>query len=398
MVEDATNDNNVSGPDLLRFLTSWLSFHILSEDQNMAHQVRSIQSGQCPVSHPNDATDVRTSLNTVLVDALLDLFSLVSQRNQTLKSLNESLLQARTELELRVEERTCELKLANTALSKSLEQIHRSQEQLLQSEKMAAVGQLAAGVAHEINNPIGFVTANFSSLSSYNERLFSVIDTYEKMECELPTEHPSRQAVAKARELAEYDYLRQDIPDLLRESAEGLNRVKRIVADLSDISHVDAEEWQYADLNDCLESTLNMVASEIKCKAEVISEFGEIPPLYCLPAQLCRVFMNLLVNAAQAIETNGLITLHTGVVANEIQISISDTGRGIPEALQQRIFEPFFTTKLVGKGTGLGLSVSWDIIKRHNGQLTVTSHPNAGATFLITLPISSHATKGAEAS
>ena len=252
---------------------------------------------------------------------------------------------------------------------------------------MAAVGQLAAGVAHEINNPIGFITSNFSSLATYTGSLFSLIDAYGKLERELPPDHPARLSITRTREQIDLDYLRQDVPDLLRESGEGLARVKRIVADLKDFSHVDEGDWHEVDINYGLESTLNVVWSELKYKAEVIKELGELPKVRCIPAQINQVLMNLLVNASQAIETSGEITLRTSVSDGSIQIVIADTGQGIPEAVQKRIFEPFFTTKPVGKGTGLGLSISWDIIKRHEGRIEVKSSPGQGTTFTITLPV-----------
>lgn len=401
MISDASADHNVSGASLLRFLTGWLTFHILAEDQSMVRQLRAIHDGASPeaalaVEHAEDL-----SPNAVLVDALTDLFSLVSQRNQVLKGLNKDLAVAKadlaaanTQLEARVLERTARIEDANReldherkALIDLLAQVQQTQSQLLQSEKMAAVGQLAAGVAHEINNPIGFINSNFSSLATYTERLFSLIDAYEKLEGELPPEHPSRLSIARAREQAELDYLRQDVPDLLRESGEGLARIKRIVADLKDFAHVDESDWQNADINYGLESTLNIVWSELKYKAEVVKELGELPKVLCIPAQINQVLMNLLVNAVQSIETSGIITLRTSVVGDTVRIVVADTGAGIPDAVQKRIFEPFFTTKPVGKGTGLGLSISWDIIKRHEGRIEVSSSPGRGTAFTITLPI-----------
>ena len=401
MISDACADHNVSGANLLRFLTSWLTFHILAEDQSTVRQLRAINDGATPeaalaIEQTNDF-----SPNAMLVNALTDLFGLVSQRNQVLKALNNELVRARTELaslneqlEARVLERTSQLKEANEELERerkalidSLAQVQQAQSQLLQSEKMAAVGQLAAGVAHEINNPIGFINSNFSSLATYTGRLFSLIDAYEKLVSELSPDHPSRLSIARAREQAELDYLRQDVPNLLRESEEGLTRVKRIVSDLKDFSHVDESDWQDADINVGVESTLNVVWSKLKYKAEVIKELGDLPKVRCIPAQINQVLMNLLVNAAQAIETTGVITLRTRVADGSVQIVVADTGRGIPEIVQKRVFEPFFTTKPVGTGTGLGLSISWDIIKQHDGRLELTSSPGQGTNFIITLPI-----------
>ncbi|MFC5300121.1 ATP-binding protein [Azospira restricta] len=259
--------------------------------------------------------------------------------------------------------------------------------QLLQSEKLAAVGQLAAGVAHEINNPVGFVGSNLGALGTYIGRLFELIAAYEAMEQALPAVHPARQEVARLRATLEVDYLRQDIPDLLRESVDGLDRVKRIISDLKGFSRVDDGRHEAVDLHRGLESTLNVIWSELKYKAQVVREFGELPPVVCIPGQINQVFMNLLVNAAQAIETTGTITLRTGTAGDRVWVEISDTGKGIPADIRARIFEPFFTTKPVGKGTGLGLSISRDIVERHGGRLEVQSAPGEGTTFRITLPV-----------
>lgn len=249
--------------------------------------------------------------------------------------------------------------------------------QLLQSEKMASIGQLAAGVAHEINNPIGFVSSNLGTLGNYISDLLSLAET--------------ARTCAEGKALADkidLDFLSSDIPALLAESKEGLHRVMKIVQDLKDFSRVGEIHWQIADLHEGLDSTLNIAANEIKYKCTVTKHYGEIPPIYCLPSQLNQVFMNLVVNAAQAIETQGEITIRTECVGSEaIRISISDTGGGIAPEHINHLFEPFFTTKPIGKGTGLGLSLAWGIIVRHHGRIEVTSELGKGTTFVITLPI-----------
>ena len=256
------------------------------------------------------------------------------------------------------------------------------------------MGQLAAGVAHEINNPIGFVTSNLGSLRAYVGRLLELIDVSVAAAAALAVEHPARLAVERTRQTVELDFLRVDIPDLLRESADGLARVRKIVADLKDFSHVDEAEWQEADLVRGLESTLNVVWNELKYKAQVVRNFGELPLVRCIPAQINQVFMNLLVNAGQAIETVGTITLRSGHAGRYVWIEIEDTGIGIPPAVQQRMFEPFFTTKPVGQGTGLGLSISWDIIERHGGTIHADSTTGRGTCFRISLPIAGAETGG----
>lgn len=267
-------------------------------------------------------------------------------------------------------------------LIRKLEEAHN---QLLQSEKMASVGQLAAGVAHEINNPIGFVNSNLGTLRVYLDRLLAVLAAYESAEMHLAPE--ARAAVATLKGEVELDYLKQDILDLIAESADGIRRVKQIVQDLKDFSHVDRAEWQDFDVHKGLDSTLNIVANEIKYKAEVVKDYGKIPAVECMASQINQVFMNLLVNAAHAIPERGVITVRTGCDGDTVWVAISDTGTGISAENQTRIFDPFFTTKPVGKGTGLGLSVSYSIIEKHHGRIDVDSELGKGTTFKVTLPV-----------
>ena len=276
---------------------------------------------------------------------------------------------------------------AQRQLNKKLEEAHH---QLLQSEKMASIGQLAAGVAHELNNPIGFVHSNLGTLGSYLRDLMQIIDTYEQVlgEAAIPAELHHR----IDRVIAEKDlpYLRRDIADLLAESLDGLARVRKIVQDLKSFSRAGEQEWQHADLHEGLDSTLNIVWNELKYKCQVHKEYGSLPPVHCIASQINQVFLNLLVNAGQAIETQGVITLRTGMAdPQHVFVDIADTGRGIAPEHLNRIFEPFFTTKPVGKGTGLGLSLSYGIIERHHGRIEVQSTPGAGTTFRVILPVDS---------
>ncbi len=269
------------------------------------------------------------------------------------------------------------------ALIKRLEEAHN---QLLQSEKMASIGQLAAGVAHEINNPIGYVNSNLGTLRDYVKSLITVLEAYEKAE-DLLADGAVRDGILSAKRAAELDYLKTDIIALLDESSDGIARVRRIVQDLKDFSHVDQGEWVLADLNRGLDSTLNVVNNEIKYKAEVVKEYGDLPMVRCLPSQLNQVFMNLLVNAAHAIDRQGVITVRTGCAGDEVWIEVADTGHGMPESLLNRIFDPFFTTKPVGKGTGLGLSISYGIVRKHGGRIEVRSELEKGSVFRVTLPV-----------
>jgi len=291
-------------------------------------------------------------------------------------------LQEQLEEKKRAEEALQREKIEQQILIDRLEEAHN---QLLQSEKMASIGQLAAGVAHEINNPIGYVNSNLGALQSYVQSMLRLISDYEQYEEELKPE--SRIALNALKQKIDIVYLRQDVSDLLSESLGGLQRVKRIVQDLKDFSHIGDSEMQWANLEDGLESTLNVVWNELKYKAQVVKEFGSIPEVECIPSQINQVFMNLLVNAGQAIQERGVITLRTRQEGKNVCVEISDTGTGIPQEIINRIFDPFFTTKPVGTGTGLGLSITHGILRKHNGQIEVDSQPGKGTTFRVTLPI-----------
>ena len=280
-----------------------------------------------------------------------------------------------------------QLKNEKAAQLKLIKKLEDTQGQLLQSEKMASVGQLAAGVAHEINNPIGFINSNLGSLKEQVEGLLSVIAAYEQTESALAAQPALLESVRRAKEQADLDYLRDDIRSLIDESREGVVRVKQIVDNLKDFSRVDLSEWHFANLEQGLESTLNIVWNEIKYKAEVVKEYARLPEIECIASQINQVFMNLLVNAAYAIEERGTITLRTGCDTSEVWVEVEDTGAGIRPEHLARIFEPFFTTKPIGKGTGLGLSLAYGIVQRHHGRLDVRSKVGHGTTFRMSLPI-----------
>ena len=262
------------------------------------------------------------------------------------------------------------------------------ESQLVQSEKLASLGQLAAGVAHEINNPIGFISSNLGTLDGYFQQLQEMLDAYGQAETLIQAGEWAER-LQQLRERIELDFLREDIPQLIKESKDGINRVGRIVRDLKDFSRVDAnQEWQWINLQQGIESTLNIVANELKYKADVLKEYQVLPDIECLPSQINQVFMNLIVNASQAIgPERGTLTLRTGHAAQSVWIEVQDTGSGIAPQNLQKIFDPFFTTKPVGQGTGLGLSLSYGIIKKHRGEITVRSEVGVGTTFRVELPI-----------
>jgi hemerythrin-like metal-binding protein len=372
---------------LLRFLTSWLAQHILGIDQSMARQIRRIRSGVTAEAAYLEEQEIKVDPATSsLIDAMNALYGVIAARNDALFELNRG-------LEAQVAARTQSLSESNEQLLREQEslkvairRVELTQQQLLQSEKLAAIGQLAAGVAHEINNPIGFVNSNLGTLKTYISHLLDVVAAYEAV-----AQGADGAVLDKARQKADLDFLREDLPALVSESQDGLDRVTKIVQDLKDFSRVDQSGRQPADLNAALESTLNVVWNELKYKAEVVRALGKIPEVDCIPAQINQVFMNLLINAVQAIEQHGTIIVRSGAADGGVWFEFEDSGRGMSEAVMAHIFEPFFTTKAVGKGTGLGLSISYDIVvKRHGGKIDVSSVEGKGTTFRVWLPESSN--------
>ncbi len=274
-------------------------------------------------------------------------------------------------------------------LEEAYHQLQESQAQLLQREKMASIGQLAAGVAHEINNPMGFISSNLGTMAKYTDRLSEFIAVQgQAVESCCGNTSAAATELADQRKRLKIDYILNDVGNLIKESLDGAERVRKIVQGLKSFSRLDQAEVQAADINECLESTINIVWNELKYKAEVKKEYGELPKTVCNPQQLNQVFMNLLVNAAQAIEKHGTITVKTWADPTWVYVSVSDTGSGIPKDKISRIFEPFFTTKEVGKGTGLGLSIAYDIVvKKHKGTIEVQSEEGKGSTFTLRVPL-----------
>lgn len=256
--------------------------------------------------------------------------------------------------------------------------IASAHRQLYQAEKMASVGQLAAGVAHEINNPIGFIRSNLSTAQSYVQKFQRVAE---------PVKSSGDAALADAWQTADLDFVLEDFPALLQESVDGADRVARIVSDLKEFSRVDQAEEETVDLNDSIRSACNVAANQINSRADLKLTLGELPPLRCNAGHLSQVFLNLLLNAAHAMKQRGEIHIRSGVEHDQIVMCFSDTGCGIPPEVLPHIFDPFFTTGEVGSGTGLGLTVSRDIIVAHGGRIEVDSKVGAGTTFTIYLPI-----------
>lgn len=281
-------------------------------------------------------------------------------------------------------------RLENALVQKNQEQqqtiknLELTQKQLVQSEKMASVGQLAAGVAHEINNPVGFVMSNTRVLRENYDNLLTLIHTYDKALEQCPDKTAE---VAACKQNIDYQYICEDTPELLNDNEDGLSRIKRIVGDLMGFSHQGDTDFTLSDLRDSLESTLNVAWHELKYKAEIVKEYAEIPEIECMPSQLNQVFINLMVNAVHAMDEKGTLTLRTYPRDDQVIVEIEDTGSGIEPENLNKLFDPFFTTKPIGQGTGLGLSVSYGIIQAHHGSIEVDSKVGEGTCFKIALPV-----------
>lgn len=307
---------------------------------------------------------------------------------EKLARLNNVLTQTQDELSIKnksLEGSLRELKEVNQKLAET-------RAQMIQSEKMASIGQLAAGVAHEINNPIGFVNSNLNTLSIYIGNFtsllrmyFSLLEALEAGETDKAMKHVKEiKQFLKDFDLA---FTVEDIVFLTEESKDGVQRVKSIVGGLKDFAHASSKEKGCYDLNLCLENSIKIIWHEMKYKVELERDFGDIPLVLCHPEQMGQVFMNLIVNAVHAIPEKGKISIKTYAKDGNVFVMITDDGAGIPQDIIHRVFEPFFTTKPVGKGTGLGLSIAYGIIEDHNGAITVESKVGEGTTFTVSLPV-----------
>ncbi len=273
----------------------------------------------------------------------------------------------------------------NRDLEHTMQQLQRTQYLLVQAEKMASLGQLTAGIAHEINNPVNFVSSNVKPLKRDIDDVLSVMAEYERA---IAADHLQGKFsdAEKLKTKLDFKFLLEEINSLLKGIEDGAQRTFEIVKGLRNFSRLDEEGKKLADINLGLESTLLMLKHQLKNRIEVIKDFGDLPQILCFPGKLNQVFMNILSNACQAIDGPGKIFVKTTYADDIVKVSIKDTGRGMSDEVKEHIFEPFFTTKDVGEGTGLGLSITFGIIQDHDGNIEVFSEPDKGAEFVITLP------------
>ena len=305
----------------------------------------------------------------------------IEQKNIELQLINVNLEAREKELEGMLGE-----------VKKSHEELKKAQAQLLQSEKLASIGQLAAGIAHEVNNPLGFLGSNIAILGNYMETFKSLLGQVRTLQEAVGRQDPGliseeAQKIARLGDSLDIPYFMEDAGRLVQGTLSGVDRIKKIMTELKTFSRKDEGARQAADLNDIVEGVLSIVWNEIKYKAELRKEYGQVPMVKCNPQQIGQVVLNLLLNAVQALEDQGVITVRTFARDGGVCLEVSDTGKGIPPEILDKIFEPFFTTKEQGKGTGLGLSISSDIVQKHKGLIEVASREHQGTTFTVWLPL-----------
>ncbi|KMT66502.1 sensor histidine kinase [Catenovulum maritimum] len=296
---------------------------------------------------------------------------------------------ARAEAENLLEDKARSLFQLNKELTEAYDTLKKQEVQIIQQEKMASIGQLSAGVAHEINTPTGFVISNLETLNEYVQQLLDYLNEFNQIpEIKQTIEQNAQlsQTVEALQQKFELNYLFEDLPELIKDSRMGLNRIKTIVTDLREFSHADGKSKEQVDINHVLKQTVHLVKNEIKHHAELDYQFQSTQNILGFPGKLSQVFLNLLLNASHAIDKQGKITIKSYDDNHLVIIEIQDNGKGIPPEIMTKIFDPFFSTKAVGKGTGLGLAISQEIIKQHEGEILVESQMNKGTLFKIKLP------------
>lgn len=313
----------------------------------------------------------------ILASAFNEMAQALSVRETQLQDLNRN-------LESMVHDRTMELENSHEALKRAYLDLQSAQEQLIQTEKMASLGQLVAGIAHEIKNPLNFIYGNTGFLADYTQKLQGLLEAFESFPS---LSDQDRAELEHLKKSVHYSFIKDDLRTLIDNFTEGARRINMIVSDLRAFSRMDTDRISEVDVHASLEMSLNLMRNQYKNRIEIHKEYGDIPKIQGYSGKLNQIFMNLLSNAFQAVQGKGDVWIRTRSGDGVVEIEIEDNGIGIPKENLKRIFEPFFSTKPVGQGTGLGLSISYGIIEQHRGKIHVTSVPQKGSTFVVRLPI-----------
>jgi signal transduction histidine kinase len=373
------------------FLGSYLSTQLKVSRNSSSDITKGIDSGQLDLARvPEDSLEELAEV----ASAFNSLVENLEVEHQGTQSFQNALQRLNRALEAKVAKRTQEIELQNAELKQINNDLKLAQQQLLQAEKMASVGQLAAGLAHEINNPIGFINSNVSCLRNYIEVYIQICNRTKALlalSSESANYHEDEATLIK--DMASYlkdqdiDFINDDIKGLLKDTDDGLKRVIEIVKNMKIFSRADSDTMQLVDVNQCILTTAKMVKSKVEQNAELILDLHDVPQTLLNVGKINQVLTNLVMNAGQAIESNGKVTIRSDFVDGKIKIQVIDTGSGMDKETLKSIFNPFFTTKPEGVGTGLGLSISFDIMQEHGGFINVSSHVGTGTTFTLILPI-----------
>lgn len=370
---------------LVAFFSYVLGTYLTAQLRELNDSARAIANGDLNVSVNVKSSDevgqVAASFNTMIEQ----LRATQARREDAEKELRELNLS----LEMRVVDRTRELQHKNRELLGANQEIKQAQNRLLQSEKMASLGVLAAGVAHEINNPIGYVSSNVSTLKEYVETLTLLVQMYRQLgEGSGPETQVLQEKIADVLQREDIDFILSDTPILLEETSKGLIRVRDIVKGLREFSHNDPRQSMAAcNINELIETTLTIARSQFKYHADVVLDLQAVPDILCDRGKIGQVLLNLIINASQAITERGQITVRSRLLDDRIEVDVADDGVGIAEDKIAKIFDPFYTTKPVGEGTGLGLAICFNIAQEHGGSIDVISEEGIGTTFTLKIPL-----------
>ncbi len=373
---------------LVALFSFLLGSYLISQLSKLRQAAIAISNGQ-----NNVMIDVRGKDEVAQVAVAFNQMSERLQNAAARRDLYEQeLLELNRSLESRVQRRTSQLSENVEQLRQANQSLRNAQERLIQTEKLASLGTMAAGVAHEINNPVGFIISNIHTLKHYAEIYDQAIEQIQQLTHETDPSMQNAELEKLKHWLEQQDiaFVQQDISELINDTMEGSDRIREIVAGLRNFSSNDREKnYQLCDLNSIINQTLKLVNRKLAQHSEVITDLHETPLVMCHAGQMQQVLFNLMINAGQAIEenSNGKIKIRSGHTEQYVFVSVTDNGCGIDEETQKQIFDPFFTTKPVGKGTGLGLSIAYGIVEEHNGQIQLQSTVGKGTRFTVYLPI-----------